>query len=105
MSGDERSPERQRSVEALVAEFEAQASRVGVDLREGMSQLNERFASIRSDITVDDEGSESYTESFTIDVSGIVDTLRRLPDGAGTSAFVAAYNREHPDWRGTPRRG
>jgi hypothetical protein len=37
--------------------------------------------------------SEDEVEvGFTIDASGIVETLRSLPDGAGTDAFVAAYN-------------
>jgi len=36
-----------------------------------------------------------YEMTFTIDVAGILAALRKLPDGAGTSAFVAAYNAGH----------
>ena len=41
---------------------------------------------------------------FTIDISGEVEALRGLPDGAGTAAFVAAYNARHPD-AGAPPAG
>ncbi len=33
-----------------------------------------------------------FEVTFTVDVSGILATLRELPDGAGTDIFVAAYN-------------
>jgi hypothetical protein len=51
---------------------------------------------------VDDPTGERFIESFTIDFSGIVETLSRLPDNAGTPAFVEAYNRTHTDWRDRP---
>ena len=95
MREEELSPEQRRNVEALMADLEAQIARVRVDLRAAMQEMNETEAPQRSDV----DGDGFYTESFTIDLTGIVETLRGLPDGAGTSAFVAAYNRTHSDWR------
>jgi hypothetical protein len=34
--------------------------------------------------------------AFAIDASGIVETPRQLPGGAGTDAFVRAYNARFP---------
>ncbi|HEY2164120.1 MAG TPA: hypothetical protein VGH04_09025 [Gemmatimonadaceae bacterium] len=101
MSEEGLSPDQRRDIEALMTDLEAQSVRVGVDLRTAMGDMNEIEAPRQSAIESDESG-ESFTESFTIDVSGIVKTLRALPDGAGTSAFVAAYNRTHPDWRDRP---
>ena len=99
MSEEELPPEQRLDIEALIADLEAQSARVGADIRTAMRSINEVEAPQRSAIESDENG-ESYTESFTIDVTGILETLRALPDGAGTSAFVAAYNRTHPHWRG-----
>jgi hypothetical protein len=98
MSEEGLSPDQRCDIEALMADFDPQSVRVGVDLRTAMRSMNEIEAPRQSAIESDASG-ESFTESFTIDVSGILETLRSLPDGAGTSAFVAAYNRTHPDWR------
>jgi hypothetical protein len=98
MSDEELSPEQRLDIEALMADLEAQSARVGADLRTAMRTMNEIEAPRRSPIESDDSG-ESFTESFTIDVTGILETLRALPDGAGTPALVWAYNRTHPDWR------
>ena len=95
MKDEELSPEQRDHVEALIADLEAQSTRVSVDLRAAMQRLNE----IEAPRIHDDEGGESWTESFTIDLTGILTTLRALPDGAGTSAFVKAYNQAHRDWR------
>ena len=56
-----------------------------------MRSINEIEAPRRSAIESDESG-ESFMESFTIDVTGILETLRALPDGAGTTAFVAECN-------------
>ena len=95
MKEEELSPEQKRSLETLIADLEAQIGRVRVDLREAMQSMNQIEAPRTSDVA--DDGS--FTESHTIDLTGIVDTLRGLPDGAGTTAFVTAYNRTHSDWR------
>ena len=86
---------RPAGVDAWVAELERQVARVGIDPRIALPQLHELEASVTRPLP-----DGSYEESFTIDVSGIVETLRTLPDNAGTAAFVAAYNAAHPDFRG-----
>ena len=98
MNEEELSPEQREHVEAMMADLGAQSTRVSVDLRAAMRDINE----IEAPRIQEDEGGESWTESFTIDLSGILETLRVLPDGAGTSAFVAAYNQAHRDWRERP---
>jgi len=95
MNDEELSPEQQRTIEAFMADLEAQMARVGVDLKAAMQNINEVEAPRRSEVAADG----SFTESHTIDLTGILETLRALPDGAGTSAFVTAYNRTHSDWR------
>lgn len=98
MSDDGLTPEQRREVDALNEELHAHVSRVGLDLRTALRGINEVYPPERRD----DASGESYTMAFTIDFSGIVETLRNLPDGAGTTAFIAAYNRDHPDWRRGP---
>lgn len=98
MEWDNLSPEQRRHLEADHADFERQLVRTGVDLRAASPQLNEIEAPRRRDVAGVD-GVETFLEEFTIDFSGILETLRRLPDGAGTSAFVAAYNLARRDWR------
>ena len=65
----------------------------------GMHQFYapERLA---SDNDIIDETLATYMTSMTIHLAGIIETLHRLPDDAGTAAFITAYNRTHPDWRG-----
>lgn len=104
MEWHELSPEEQREVEAEQVDFERQLARVGVDLRAASPHMHELEEPVRQAVA-GDEDSESYIISFTVDVSGILETLRQLPDGVGTSAFVAAYNAEHPDWRDRPSNG
>jgi hypothetical protein len=85
MADDDLTPDHQ----ALFEEFQRQIERVGVN----MLGVNERLHGHEStERQISDEESEV---SFSIDVSGILATLRRLPDNAGTDAFVAAYNSEH----------
>jgi hypothetical protein len=80
-------PEREAHVEALGAEFPQQLERVGVDMPTASSRLREITPPVERQISKDE-----YEVMLTIDVSGILETLRGLPDGAGTDAFVAAYN-------------
>lgn len=98
MEWDELSPEQQREVEADQAEFELQLVRVGVDLRSVLARLHEIKAPTRQDLASGDDWA-TFRMSFTVDVSGILETLRQLPDNAGASVFVEAYNAAHPDWR------
>lgn len=80
-------PEQEATAEAMGREFLQQLERVGVDMQAAFPRLREIAPPLERQIS-DDE----VEVSFTIDASGIVETLRGLPDGAGTDAFVAAYN-------------
>jgi hypothetical protein len=81
------SPDEERRIRDLEADFRRQMERVGVDLRAEWPHMRELEPPVEREIS-DDE----VEVSFTINVTGIVETLRELPDGAGTDAFVAAYN-------------
>lgn len=94
MSDDDVSQEERDERQELVAEFQRQLRRVGVDLRAGAPAMHEVLPEQRRDLP-----DGSYEVTFAIDVSGILETLRSLADDAGTAAFVAAYNATHRDWR------
>jgi hypothetical protein len=100
MNDDELAPEQRHQIDALYAELECQAARVGVDLPAAMQQVNDLVAPARDELSAD-EGGEGYTVSFTVDVSGILEAMRSLPDAAGTSAFVTAYDDLNRDRRDT----
>ncbi len=87
MDERELTPEQEAEFEALGAEYVAQLDRVGVDMREASPQLLPVAPPVEQWISEDE-----FELTLTLDVGGFVETLRALPDGAGTSAFVAAYN-------------
>lgn len=87
MEEQQLTPEQATAVEALVAEFMRQLERVGVDMPMASPRLREIAPPVERQIS-----DNEHEVMHTVDVSGIVDTLRGLPDGAGTQAFVAAYN-------------
>jgi hypothetical protein len=87
MDEQELSPEQQAEIEAMNAEFMRQVERVDVDMEEAHPQLRELVPAVERRIS-DDE----FEVMLTVDFSGILETLQGLPDGAGTAAFVAAYN-------------
>jgi hypothetical protein len=99
MEWDDLSPEQQRRIEADEADLERQLIRVGVDLRAARPHMHELEAPTVEEIAGDESSEAFVLVSMSVDQSGILKTLRELPDGAGTSAFVAAYNAGHPDWR------
>jgi hypothetical protein len=78
--------------EPLTADFLAQLARVGVDIRAASPRMHEIVPPRE---TQNEDGTTEVV--FTIDASGIVETLRKLPDGAGTDAFVHAYNARFPN--------
>jgi hypothetical protein len=80
-------PEQEAAAESLVREFMQQLERVAVDMRAAFPRLRKIAPPVERQISEDE-----VEIGFTIDASGIVETLRGLPDGAGTEAFVAAYN-------------
>jgi hypothetical protein len=85
-------PNPDQSGEELTADFLKQLTRVGVDFREASPLLHE------IEPPQEHENADGTTEvTFTIDASGIVETLRKLPDGVGTDAFVRAYNARFTD--------
>jgi hypothetical protein len=101
MDEDDLSPEQRTHFQALHAEFTQQLTRVDVNLRAASPHMNETAPAVREALSADDS-SEAFAMTFMLDVSGIIDTLRQLPDNAGTSQFIAAYNAGHPDWRDRP---
>ena len=81
-------PEQRAELEALVQEWDHHLLRVGVDMEAAGPRLRELVPPEEHQI------SDAETEvTLALDVSGIVETLRGLPDGAGTERFVDAYNR------------
>ncbi|MES2525235.1 MAG: hypothetical protein V4617_21270 [Gemmatimonadota bacterium] len=87
MDDIEYTAEQRAEIEAFELEFERQVRRVGVDLQEAMPQLHHSVPPVERYIS--DEETEL---TLSIDISGIMHTLRSLPDGAGSDAFVKAYN-------------
>lgn len=78
--------------EELTVELIRQLERTRVDLRAAQPRMYQVVPPIErenADGTVDVQ--------FTIDATGIVRTLQQLHDGAGTEAFVAAYNARFHD--------
>jgi len=80
-------PDQQVQINALEIEFMKQMERVGVDFQGVGTRLRESQPPVERRVS-DDE----FEVALTVDLSAIVDTLRVLPDAAGTEAFVAAYN-------------
>ena len=99
--------QRTTSCEAPLDDLEFQLKRVGVDLRAAMRDMHEFYPPERvaSEADIVEENYMTYMTSMTIDLAGIIETLHRLPDGAGTAAFTTAYNSTHPDWRGRQSHG
>lgn len=92
MDDIEYTAEQRAEIEAFEVEFERQVQRVRVDLQVAMPQLHHAVPPVERYIS--DEETEL---TLSIDISGIMHTLRSLPDGAGSDAFVQAYNRpRHP---------
>ncbi|MEP6834121.1 MAG: hypothetical protein ABJB74_12035 [Gemmatimonas sp.] len=87
MNEHPRAPDEQAQIDVLEVELVQQLERVGVDLMGVGARLSESQPRVERMIS-DDE----FEVALTIDVSAILDTLRSLPDAAGTDAFVAAYN-------------
>ena len=84
-------PEQHAEIEGLTLEWDAEMARVGVDMDAARPRLR--------DIAPPEEREIGDTETevmLTLDLSGIIDTLRGLPDGAGTERFVEAYNNRSP---------
>lgn len=83
-------------VTRLTADFDREAARVGVD----WDASAERMREIAEKHEVVSEDGETMEVTFTMDFTGLVETLKRLPDGAGTAAFLDAFE---ADQRRKPR--
>ena len=81
-------PEQSVQISGLQAEFAKELERVGVDMAAAVSRISTAEPPIERRIS---EHEFEVTHSFGVNMSAIVETLRGLPDGAGTEAFVAAY--------------
>jgi hypothetical protein len=79
-------PDQEAEIEALVTELGQQAVRVGVDMEHALPRLHAPTPPVERRIS-----DEELEVTFSMDVSSILETLRGLPDGAGTAAFVAAH--------------
>jgi hypothetical protein len=87
MEDQQLTPEQEGVPAALGREFMRHLQRVAVDMRAAFPRLREIAPPVERQISEDE-----VEIGFTIGASGIVETLRTLLDGAGTDAFVAAYN-------------
>jgi hypothetical protein len=88
---EEMTPEQHAEIEGMMLEWDAELGRVGVDMDAARPRLREIAPQSEREI-----GDAETEVIFTLDVSGIIDTLRSLPDGAGTERFIAAYNSRSP---------
>ena len=81
----ELSPEDPASL-ALTADWNHQLARAGVDWSEAVETVFQMSPTTETELP---DGSVEV--GVTLDTSGILATLRDLPDGAGTAAFLAAF--------------
>jgi hypothetical protein len=83
-------------LDRLLAEVEREAARVGVDWDAAAPRL--RAIAPQQERIADD--GESIELAIGLDVTGLLRTLRSLPSGAGTAAFLAAMTEsggsDHP---------
>lgn len=93
MSSDELSPDDEAELERLAQEVVDEAARVGVD----WETARERMRAL-AEATWTESGDDAPTElTIGLDMTLLLDTLRSLPDGAGTARFLAAYEAAGPD--------
>jgi hypothetical protein len=83
--------------EQVVAEFERQLARVGVDWSVAVEPVFEMAPKVENPLPDGD-----LEVGVMLDITSILATLESLPDGAGTNAFVTAYRQRQGD-TGTPR--
>ena len=81
------SAEQQEDLQAVVAELEREGGRVGVDWNAAAPTLRSLVTPVVERRISDDE----VEVGVALDVIGMLATLRNLPDGVGTDAFLAAF--------------
>lgn len=87
MSDHELSPEQEAELELLAQEVVREATRVGVDWEAATTRMR-ALADPELVGPVDGDGGEVV---IGLDMTVLLETLRRLPDGAGTERFLAEY--------------
>lgn len=86
MHDEEMSAAQRADLRAVVAELEREGARVGVDWDVAAPTMRELAP--KTERRVADDAVEV---GLVIDVIGMLATLRALPDGVGTDAFLAAF--------------
>lgn len=86
MHEEELSAAQRADLQAVVAELEREGVRVGVDWDAAAPTMRELVP--RAERRVSDDHVEV---GLVMDVIGMLATLRALPDGVGTNAFLAAF--------------
>ena len=87
MSDDELSPEQAAELERLAAEAVREAARVGVD----WDAAAERMRALAEQAWVPSADGTAGELTLGLDLTVLLRTLQRLPDGAGTERFLADY--------------
>ena len=82
--------DRQEGIDRLMADIEQESARVGVDWDLAHEQLREMAPRTETESA----DGESHEIAIGLDVTSVLETLRSLPDGAGTAAFLAAISGE-----------
>ena len=93
MPDNELSPEQEAELEQLAAETVREAERVEVD----WDAAAERMRALASNHWEASEDGASGELTLELDLSLLLRTLQRLPDGAGTERFLAAYEAAQSD--------
>ena len=86
MHEEELSAAQRTDLQAVVAELEREGARVGVDWDAAAPTMRELAPKTERRVSEDE-----IEVNVTIDVMGMLATLRALPDGVGTDAFLAAF--------------
>ena len=86
MHEEELSAAQRTDLQAVVAELEREGARVGVDWDAAAPTMRELAPKTERRVSEDE-----IEVNLTIDVMGMLATLRALPDGVGTDAFLAAF--------------
>lgn len=86
MMHEELSAAQRTDLQAVVAELEREGVRVGVDWDAVAPTMRELAPKTERRISEDE-----IEVNLTLDVMGMLATLRALPDGVGTNAFLAAF--------------
>lgn len=87
MPGDELSAEQEAEIARVAAEVVREADRVGLDWEAAQERMR---ALTREQVQVSEDGATAEV-TIELDLTLLLETLRQLPDDAGTERFLAAY--------------